>query len=81
MRFGVTGSGHSIGSRQQARSHVRVAALYDIHGNLPALEAVLYEVRHVRVDQVVIGGDAILRPPSEEAAFAMYSKQDQEQQP
>jgi len=33
---------------------VRVAALYDIHGNLPALEAVLEEVD---ADLVVVGGD------------------------
>jgi putative phosphoesterase len=33
---------------------VRVAALYDIHGNLPALEAVLQEVD---ADLVVVGGD------------------------
>jgi putative phosphoesterase len=33
----------------------RVAALYDIHGNLPALEAVLAEVGDA--DAIVIGGD------------------------
>jgi putative phosphoesterase len=33
----------------------RVAALYDIHGNLPALEAVLAEVGDA--DVVVVGGD------------------------
>ena len=36
---------------------MRVAALYDIHGNLPALEAVLAEVQRERVDRIVIGGD------------------------
>jgi predicted phosphodiesterase len=36
---------------------MRVAALYDIHGNLPALEAVLAELPRVSVTQVVIGGD------------------------
>jgi putative phosphoesterase len=36
---------------------VRVAALYDIHGNLPALEAVLAEVEREDVDAIVIGGD------------------------
>ena len=34
---------------------MRVAALYDIHGNLPALEAVLAEVEDV--DAIVLGGD------------------------
>ena len=29
---------------------MRVAALYDVHGNLPALEAVLAEVERDRVD-------------------------------
>jgi putative phosphoesterase len=36
---------------------VRVAALYDVHGNLPALEAVLEEVEREGVDAVVVGGD------------------------
>lgn len=40
----------------------RVAALYDIHGNLPALEAVLVEVRRANVDGVVIGGDVVPGP-------------------
>ena len=38
---------------------MRVAALYDIHGNLPALEAVLQEIRQVEVDQIVVGGDVV----------------------
>ena len=41
---------------------MRVAALYDIHGNLPALEAVLQEVREAQVDQIVVGGDVIPGP-------------------
>lgn len=41
---------------------MRVAALYDIHGNLPALEAVLEEVRSAGVDQIVVGGDVIPGP-------------------
>jgi predicted phosphodiesterase len=40
----------------------RVAALYDIHGNLPALEAVLEEVRDAGVDRIVIGGDVLPGP-------------------
>jgi len=39
---------------------MRVAALYDIHGNLPALDAVLAEVRRERVDLIVIGGDVVV---------------------
>lgn len=41
---------------------MRVAALYDIHGNLPALEAVLPEVRRAEVEQLVVGGDVTLGP-------------------
>ncbi len=46
---------------------MRVAALYDIHGNLPALEAVLDEVRQAKVDEIVIGGDVVPGPMSREA--------------
>jgi len=42
---------------------MRVAALYDIHGNLPALEAVLAEVERERVDAIVVGGDIASGPP------------------
>ena len=41
---------------------MRVAALYDIHGNLPALEAVLREVRDAGVERIVIGGDVLPGP-------------------
>jgi putative phosphoesterase len=41
---------------------MRVAALYDVHGNLPALEAVLAEVKRERVDAVVVGGDICSGP-------------------
>jgi len=45
---------------------MKVAALYDIHGNLPALEAVLAEVEEAEPDVVVVGGDIVLGPmPSE----------------
>ena len=46
---------------------MRVAALYDIHGNLPALEAVLQDVRQADVDQIVVGGDIVPGPMSREA--------------
>ena len=41
---------------------MRVAALYDIHGNLPALESVLEELQHFTVDQIVVGGDVLSGP-------------------
>ncbi len=40
----------------------RVAALYDIHGNLPALDAVLGDVERLDPDVVVIGGDVVWGP-------------------
>jgi putative phosphoesterase len=41
---------------------MRIAALYDIHGNLPALEAVLQEIREDGVTHLVVGGDVVLGP-------------------
>ena len=41
---------------------MRIAALYDIHGNLPALEAVLAEVRQTGIDRIVVGGDVFPGP-------------------
>src|SRR5687768_10411490 len=41
---------------------MRVAALYDVHGNLPALRAVLAEVEEAEPDVVVVGGDIVLGP-------------------
>jgi predicted phosphodiesterase len=41
---------------------MRVAALYDIHGNRPALDAVLADVERARVDRIVIGGDVVPGP-------------------
>jgi predicted phosphodiesterase len=39
-----------------------LAALYDIHGNLPALQAVLAELHREPVDQILIGGDVLPGP-------------------
>jgi predicted phosphodiesterase len=41
---------------------MRVAALYDIHANLPALEAVMEEVRKEDVDIIIVGGDVLPGP-------------------
>ena len=34
---------------------MRVATIYDIHSNLPALETVLQDIRQAGVDYVVVG--------------------------
>jgi putative phosphoesterase len=46
---------------------MRIAALYDIHGNLPALEAVLRDVRDAGVDHIVVGGDVLPGPMPRES--------------
>lgn len=44
------------------QSGTRIAALYDIHGNLPALEAVLAEVREAGIEEILVGGDVVPGP-------------------
>jgi putative phosphoesterase len=41
---------------------VRVAAISDIHGNLPALEAILAEIDSEGVDEIVVAGDTAHGP-------------------
>jgi predicted phosphodiesterase len=41
---------------------MRVAVLCDVHGNLPALDAVLDEIRREGIDQIVVGGDLVPGP-------------------
>ena len=43
-------------------SGMKIAALYDIHGNVSALEAVLREIAADQVDALVIGGDVVWGP-------------------
>lgn len=51
----------------------RIAALYDIHGNLPALEAVLDDVRRLGVDIIVVGGDVLPGPMPRDCLDVLYS--------
>jgi predicted phosphodiesterase len=46
---------------------MRVAAVYDIHGNFPALEAVLHDIRQAEVELLVVGGDIVPGPMPREA--------------
>lgn len=41
---------------------MRLAVLYDIHANLPALEAVMADVRAAGADRLVFGGDILPGP-------------------
>jgi predicted phosphodiesterase len=63
-------------TRYGALSDVRltsVAALYDIHGNLPALEAVLNELQALEVDAIVVGGDVVPGPMPKECLELLHS--------
>lgn len=51
----------------------RVAALYDVHGNLPALEAALADVGTSRAEAIVFGGDLALGPMPVEVLDAVAS--------
>jgi putative phosphoesterase len=52
---------------------MRVAALYDIHGNLPALEAVLEEIRRAEVELIVVGGDVLPGPMPRETLVCLLT--------
>jgi len=52
---------------------MKVAALYDIHGNLPALEALLDELSGEGVDRVVVGGDVLPGPMPRETIDCLLS--------
>lgn len=47
-----------------------LALIYDVHGNLPALEAVLADAREQGADGYLVGGDVALFGPWPEAAVA-----------
>jgi predicted phosphodiesterase len=52
----------------------KVAVLYDIHGNLPALEAVLADMRTAEVSGYVLGGDYALFGPFPAETVAALSE-------
>jgi predicted phosphodiesterase len=49
-----------------------VACLFDIHGNLPALEAVLEDVRRSEADHILVGGDVLPGPFPRECLDLLY---------
>jgi len=51
----------------------RVAAIYDIHANHPALEAVVEDIRRAEVEQIVVGGDVLPGPMPRETIACLRS--------
>lgn len=41
---------------------MRIAAIYDVHGNLPALQAVLADIDRQSLDAILVGGDLASGP-------------------
>lgn len=54
----------------------QVAALYDVHGNLPALDAVLAEIDAHGVDLIVVGGDICSGPMPAEVLRLLRARRD-----
>ena len=55
---------------------MRIALLADLHGNLPALEAVLAELERLQPDQVVVDGDLINGVPFSAAVIDQVRARD-----
>jgi len=66
----VTGRDFHTATKGNSTVRKRVAALYDIHGNLAALEAVAAEIERIGVDAIIAGGDLVSGPsPGETLAL------------
>lgn len=50
---------------------MRIAILADIHGNLPAFEAVLAHIRQQAPDLIIIAGDAVIGAPDSAACWQL----------
>ena len=50
---------------------MKIAAIYDIHGNLPALEAVIKVIKEIDPDHIVVGGDVVTGPMPVECLEAL----------
>jgi len=52
---------------------MKIAAIYDIHGNLPALDAVLKELEEINPDVIVVGGDIVSGPMPKQTLERIFS--------
>ncbi|HEY3215309.1 MAG TPA: metallophosphoesterase family protein [Candidatus Eisenbacteria bacterium] len=55
---------------------MRIAALYDVHGNLDALDAVLAEIDRLRPDLILLGGDIALGPMPRQTLDRLIGRKD-----
>src|SRR5215218_8632789 len=55
---------------------MRILALYDVHANVDALDAVLADPRAARPDVVVVGGDAVPGPFAEKTLARLEGLRD-----
>lgn len=55
---------------------MRIACLFDIHGNLPALNSVLSELSHLNIDKIIIGGDIVSGPMPKKTMEALFQIND-----
>lgn len=53
---------------------MRIAVLADVHGNLPALEAVLADIDDQAVDRVIVNGDLANRGPDTGAVYRLLAE-------
>src|SRR6266480_2081234 len=60
-------------SKDERKQTMKIAALYDIHGNVPALEAVLSEIEREGVDMIVVGGDMVPGPMPRDVLVVLLS--------
>jgi len=54
---------------------VKIAVLSDIHGNLPALEAVLEDIARWQPDEVIVNGDLVNRGPLSLDVFELLQRE------
>jgi len=59
--------------KDERKQTMKIAAIYDIHGNVPALEAVLSEIDREGVDRIVVGGDMVPGPMPREVLEVLLS--------
>lgn len=53
---------------------MRIGIISDIHGNLPAFEAVIRDLERRHVDQIVNLGDLVFRGPCPEECYQLYQE-------